>query len=140
MNVAGRRAVAGAVLAASLAGCSNAHPGVSNGSVSVCYRAIPPARAAVHEKSATLIGVHRLSADRVRDRLPQAVQNELASENDAVVCAVAFKGNFAPGQVDFASPDSSGTYAVVLVSSRRLHLVGSVVLDQLPSSLGKRTL
>jgi hypothetical protein len=56
------------------------------------------------------------------------------------VCALAFKGKFAAGQVDLAPPTEHGSYAVVLVSSRHLNLVASVVLVNLPRSLGKRTL
>jgi hypothetical protein len=47
---------------------------------------------------------------------------------------------FMPGQVNMAPPNERGRYAVVLVTSRRLHLLASVVLDRLPTSLGKRTL
>jgi hypothetical protein len=56
------------------------------------------------------------------------------------VCAIAFKGSFAPGEVDLAPPGSKGRYAVVLVTSRHLRLLASAVLDRLPASLGKRTL
>lgn len=126
----------GAVL---LSSCGAPHPGVSNGSVSACYRAIPTARAAVHDSHAAMIGVHRVSADKVRDHLPPSAQAELASEDDTQVCAVAFKGNFASGQVDLAPSNEQGPYAVVLVSSRDSRLVASAVLTHLPPSLGKRT-
>jgi hypothetical protein len=127
------------VLAAALAGCGTPHPGLSNGSVSACYRAIPAARAVVHEKSATMIGVHRVAADKVRGQLSSNAQMTLAAEDDTTVCTVAFKGTFAPGQVDMAPPAAAGHYALVLVTSRHLHVLGSAVLDQLPHSLGKRT-
>lgn len=120
------------------AGCGTPTPGVSNGSVSACYRALPVGRAAIHEPTAHLIGVHRIPVDKVRSHLPPAAKAELAAENDTAVCAMAFHGKFAPGQVDKADPASSGSYAVVLVSSRKLHLVGSVVLDSLPRALGGR--
>jgi hypothetical protein len=125
--------------AAGLASCGAPHPGVSNGSVSVCYRAIPSARSALHTSRATLIGVHRIPTDQVRSHLPAAAQAELAAESDTVVCALSFKGTFAAGQVELAPPTQQGSYAVVLVSSRHLHLVAAVVLTQLPSSLGRRT-
>jgi hypothetical protein len=127
------------LVAAALSGCHSPPPGVSNGSVSACYRAIPIAKAAVHDVHATLIGVHRIPADTVKHRLPPSAQVELANEDDTVVCAVSFKGSFAAGQVNLAPPSERGSYAVVLLTSRRLHLVGSVVLSSLPKSLGGRT-
>jgi hypothetical protein len=125
--------------AALLAGCGAPRPGVSNGSVSACYRAIPTARVAVHDTHATMIGVHRVPADKIRSHLPPPAQAELASEDDSQLCAVAFKGDFAAGQVDLAPLNEQGSYAVILVSSRDSRLVGSAVLTHLPPSLGKRT-
>jgi hypothetical protein len=127
-------------MAAALAACANPRPGVSNGSVSVCYRAIPTAEAAIHDRGATLIGVHRITADAVRDRLPASARAQLEAENDTVVCALSFKGRFSPGQVQLAPPSEHGTYAIVLISSRHLHLVASAVLNQLPRSLAQRSI
>ena len=118
--------------------CSHT-PGVSNGSVSACFRAIPVGRGAIHESKAKLIGVHRIPIDTVRSRLPAAAQDTLAAENDTAVCAMSFRGQFESGQVDMAPPGQSGRYALVLVSSKRLHLVASLVLDELPRSFGGRT-
>ncbi len=139
----GRTCAALVVVAAALAmlpplGCGSA-PGVSNGSVSACYRAIPVGRRALHEKAAKLIGVHRIPVDEVRSHLPPGAQNQLATENDTAVCEMSFRGDFKPGQVDMAAADTSGRYALVLVSSKKLHLVGSVVLQRLPRALGGRT-
>ncbi|HET6915803.1 MAG TPA: hypothetical protein VFH56_06900 [Acidimicrobiales bacterium] len=134
-----RRLVALLGACALVAACGSASPGLSNGSVSACYRAIPKGRQAVHDAKATLIGVHRIPADKVRERLPLQEQHQLAADNDTTVCAVAFKGNFSPGQVDLAPPEEYGTYAIVLVTSKKLRLIDSVVLDHLPSALGKRT-
>jgi hypothetical protein len=86
-----------------------------------------------------MIGVHRVAADRLRGDLPVLAQAELGGENDSELCAVAFKGNFASGQVDLAPSDEQGPYAVVLVSSHNSRLVASAVLAHLPPSLGKRT-
>ena len=133
-------AVAGLVCASLLGSCGTPHPGISNGSVSACYRAIPTARAAIHNTHASVVGVHRVPADAVKGELPPAAQTVLVGDNDTTVCAVSFKGTFMPGQVDLAPPDDQGRYAVVLVTSSHLHLLASVLLDQLPRSLGKRTL
>jgi hypothetical protein len=129
-----------AVCAVVLGACTTAHPGISNNSVSACYRAIPTARAAVRSPHANLVGVHRVPADSVRGKLPPTAQTVLATDDDTTVCAVSFRGMFMPGQVNLAPMDEKGRYAVVLVTSRHLRLLASVVLDQLPSSLGKRTL
>jgi hypothetical protein len=98
------------------------------------------AESAVHDRGASLVGVHRLAVDSVRSQLPSSISAELTAENDHVVCAVAFKGPFTAGQVAMAPGSDGGTYAVVLVSSRHLHLVDSFVLDQLPKAFGKRTI
>jgi hypothetical protein len=131
--------IAGLVISATAAGCgAGPTPGVSNGSVSACYRAIPTARSAIHDPHATLIGVHRIPADQVKIHLPPEARSQLAGDNDTTVCSLAFHGKFAPGQVDLAPPDASGPYAVVLVSSKKLKLIDSAVLDHLPRSLGRR--
>jgi hypothetical protein len=128
------------LLAVVLTGCGAPHPGLSNGSVSVCYRAIPAARTVVHDTHATLISVHRMPADRIRGQLSPQAQVTLSTENDTSICAVAFKGPFAAGQVALTPQNQTGRYAVVLVTSRQLHVVAAALLDQLPPSLGKRTI
>jgi len=123
-----------------LTACGTPHPGISNGSVSACYRAIPTARSALGDSHATLIGVHRVPADQVKPDLPPAAQAVLIGDNDTSVCVVSFKGTFAANQVELAPPDEQGKYAVVLVTTRHLHLLVSSVLTSLPKALGKRTL
>jgi hypothetical protein len=132
--------VAGLMCATLVGSCGAPHPGISNGSVSACYRAIPTARAAVRDTHATVVGVHRVPADSVKGALPPSAQTVLVGDNDTTVCAVSFKGTFMPGQVVLAPMNERGRYAVVLVTSRHLHLLASVLLDRLPRSLGKRTL
>ncbi|HET9076568.1 MAG TPA: hypothetical protein VFN68_06530 [Acidimicrobiales bacterium] len=137
-----RALAAASVLAATgvvAGGCGSPTPVVSNGSVSACYRALPVGRQALHAPEAKLIGVHRIPVDAVRARLPASARAELAAENDTAVCAMAFHGTFAPGQIQAADPAQSGDYALVLVSSRRLHLVAAIVLKHLPRAFGGRT-
>ena len=132
-------AVAGLLLTSTAAACSSTPtPGLSNGSVSACYRAIPTARKAIHDTRATLIGVHRVAADKVKPHLPPAARSRLEGDNDTTVCTVAFHGKFAPGQVELAPRYETGPYAIVLVSSKKLKLIGSAVLDHVPRSLGGR--
>jgi hypothetical protein len=130
--------VAGLLVAAATGCGATPTPGLSNGSVSACYRAIPTARHAIHDSRATFIGVHRVAADRVGSHLPPSAQSRLSGDNDTTVCAIAFHGKFAPGQVDLAPPGDAGSYAVVLVSSKKLKLIDSAVLNHLPRFLGRR--
>jgi hypothetical protein len=122
-----------------LVSCGAPHPGLSNGSVSACYRAIPTARSVVSDSRATVIGVHRVPADSVVANLPPTAQTQLAGEDDTSVCTIAFRGTFPRGQVQ-STPAQQARYALVLVTTRGLHVLASVVLDQLPRSLGKRTI
>lgn len=131
--------IAGILIATTVAACgATPSPGLSNGSVSACYRAIPTARKAIHDAQASVIGVHRIPVDSVESRLPPEAKTQLQGDNDTTVCAIAFHGKFNAGQVDLAPPDVSGTYAVVLVSSKKLKLIDSAVLNHLPRSLGRR--
>lgn len=120
--------------------CGAPHPGLSNDSLTVCYRAIPSARTAINDKHAGLVSVHRVSVDKVIDHIPPNAQTAVHLDNSSTVCVLAFKGTFAVGQVQLAPPGETGSYAVVLVSSKHLNVLASVVLDHLPSTLGKRTL
>jgi hypothetical protein len=133
-------AAALAVMTIVASSCSSARPGLSNGSVTICYRAIPEARSALHTDQATLVGVHRTTADAVVDRLPADAPRPLAGESDTSVCVLAFKGTFAAGQVDRAPAGQSGRYAVIVVSSHHLDLLASMVLEKLPSGLGRRSI
>jgi hypothetical protein len=127
-----------AVLGASVAACSTPHPTISNGSTSACYRAIPTATHAVHVKGAKLVGVHRSSTERIRQKLPPTAQGQLNPEMDTTVCAVVFRGTFKPGDVDQAQPGAAGSYAIVLVTSGKLQLLTSFVVPKLPPTLGRR--
>jgi hypothetical protein len=77
--------------------------------------------------------------DKVRSHLPRSAQDQLAAENDTFVCEMSFGGDFRSGQVDMSAAGATGRYALVLVSSKKLHLVGSVVLQSLPEAFGGRT-
>lgn len=123
-----------------LASCGATRPGISNGSVTVCYRAIPTARDALHSDGATLVGVHRMSADLVRSRLVSPVPGDLVSEDDRSVCVLTFQDDFAAGQVEGAPAGQSGRYAIVVVSSRQLAVLATFVVDQLPNGLGRRSI
>ncbi len=128
-----------AVLVAGTVGTACSRPRVptmSNGSVSACYRAIPTASGALHEPKAKLLGVHRIAADNVAARLPPA--DRASADQDTTVCAVAWQGTFADGQVSKAKPGDSGNYAIVLVTSRHLDVLVSYVLQSIPKRLRGR--
>ena len=127
-----------AATCAGVVGCGVAHPGITNGAITGCFQSLPPARAALHDTSAHLIGVHRLAADQIPARLRS--QPSLPGELDTTVCAVAFKGPFMAGQVTGAQPGEAGEYAVVLVNATRRTVVASYVGDHLPHNLKGRTI
>lgn len=131
-----RAGMAGLVIAVASAGCNTSV--VSNQSVSVCYRAIPVGRAAVHDPRAVLLGVHRVPADRVRPHLPASARVELGPNDSTAVCAMAFKGSFAAGQVDLAPGGEQGSYALVIVTAKNLKLLAAAVFTRPPRGFGGR--
>lgn len=116
------------------------HPVLPQGSVDTCYRAIPTARAALHDPDARMIGIHRVRISKVAPSLPRDARARLPADRNMEVCAVAFRGEFAPGQVELAPPVASGRYAVALVGTKHLQLLATAVLTDLPSALGRRVL
>lgn len=131
-------ALAAALVSAGVTGCGVAYPRLSNHSVSDCWQAVPVAHAAVHDSRATVIGVHRVPVDSVVGELSSSARATLVGDNDTAVCAVALHGDFASGQVSLATAGESGHYAIVLVSARRLRVLASVVVNDLPNALGRR--
>jgi hypothetical protein len=125
--------------AAGLASCGAAGPvslSLNSGSVSACYRGLPTARAALHDPTAKLRGVHRVPVDNLEHKFPTVTMP--AGDSDTQVCAFSFLGEFSPGQVDGAPPNAQGHVAVVVVTSKNLRLVTSYVGDQVPPGLGRR--
>lgn len=127
-------AVVGLLALVAGAGCGADRASINLNSVSGCYRALPRATQAVHDGHARFKGVHKVPADRIEKRLSQM---HLA-ENDTEVCAFAFQGSFAPGQVEGAPANESGPYAVVLVTTKKLTLVLSFVGPRLPERFTSR--
>jgi hypothetical protein len=89
----------------------------------------------VHDKSAKLIAVRRVPADRVTGRLGSPLTTP--GDTDTLVCAFAFKGTFVAGQVTAAPVGAHGQYAVVLVTSRHLKVLAAFVVDRLPKMFGR---
>jgi hypothetical protein len=137
----GWRQSAAAVLAALVVvalapACGAPHLGLSTSSANTCYRAIPPAKAAVHDGSAHLVGVHLVPVDKARAEIYGAAL--AGKDDDASVCVVVLHGTFSAGQVTLAPPLAEGHYAVLLISISHLGVVGAVVLDDVPRGFGRR--
>lgn len=132
-------AVAGAVAAAALSGCS-AHPtiNINGGAINGCYRAYPVAVSALHSTTRPQFkGVRRLAADALEKKFPTITVPQ--GESDRVVCAFAFHDtNFHAGQVEAAPANEQGSYAVVLVTSKHLRVIRSYVGDSLPERFSHR--
>ncbi len=129
---------AAAVVVAAATGCSAPHPSIniSGGSVNGCFRDLPVAVEALHATARPQFrGVRRVPIDVLRRRLPQLLP---PGENDTIVCAFAFHGHFAPGQVAKAPAAATGTYAVILVDAKNSQVVKSYVSDHLPERFGRR--
>jgi hypothetical protein len=119
-----------AALAVALAvgGCA----GVSNSlgtAASACFRALPPAKDAVHQ--GTLLGVRRVSSDTLADRLKNdPTLSTLPSQN---LCVFAFRGSYPPGAVAGAHNTTTGRYAIVAVGTVHTSVVAVSVVNQLPT-------
>jgi hypothetical protein len=105
-------------------------------SSSPCYRAVPVASEAVHDRGA-LAGV-RLVGARDFDRHPSFRDDITTRLGHSVrsACVVSFHGQFRPDQVDHPlgkpPPDGSGTVALVVVTIPQNQLVGTFVLTREP--------
>lgn len=113
-----------------LSACTAGHTALGT-TDSLCFRSLPPAADAVHRKG-TFVGVHRLDTKKLLADARVRERQELSSLDDKTVCAVAFHGNFSPGQVEHAYRERHGRYAVVLVTARDNKVVASFVLNRLP--------
>jgi hypothetical protein len=104
---------------------------------SICFRGLPVAKAAVHAQG-TLVGVRRVQTKTLESKIEHKLHETDFTLAPAVLsqetqlCAFAFRGQYAPGAVDLASNTQPGKYAVVLVGSKHVVLVGAVVLPALP--------
>lgn len=92
---------------------------------SVCFRALAPARAAVHK--GTLLGVRKANLDRIHARIPSSAQL-----GNTTVCLVAYRDHYTPGSVDHQLDQQSGDYAIVAVELKRDTVLASFVTNRLP--------
>jgi len=132
-------ALAATLLGASLAACYHPPTGLAN-----CYEDLPLAEAVLNAPRGSYVfhGVKVvLPKEMVRlvaRRFPHApgAKTSLAAKPGTHVCAFAFTGRFAAGQVAGSPARAAGNAAVVLVTTDR-QLLFSFVLAKLPESFSK---
>jgi hypothetical protein len=120
------------LLAASLAlasACTAGHSSLGT-SASPCFKALPLAKDAVHNRG-SLIGVRRVPA-RSLGRTPLRELPSLQRLGSTPVCLVAFRGPYPPGGVDHALHRRGGRFAVVIVNERGDRVLASFVFDRIP--------
>lgn len=108
-------------------------------SSNLCFKALPAAEDAVYHRG-QLLGVKKLDYSTLVQRLGRG-EAAVPAQSSAVsgeteVCVIGFRGHYGPGSVQFARPDSRGTYAVLAVTVQHQTVIGAFVVDRLPVGLG----
>ena len=119
-------------MAASLgAGCTSARSDLGT-SDSSCYLSLPAATKAVGPHS-RLLGVHLFTLDELRQKAPK-VYADVGPDSSTTqrVCVLAFSGHFTTDNVSMPHGRSEGPVAVVVLSNPSDHLLGTVILRQVP--------
>jgi hypothetical protein len=114
------------------AGCGGARNSLGT-TASTCFRALPPARDAVHRKG-KLLGVRKIGTATLKSRLP--ANTKLATVTDKNLCVFAFKDTFQPADVPLSPTKRPGAYAVVAVTIQHPSVVAAVIVDRLPARFG----
>lgn len=125
---AGRAPLAAATAAAvvlMLAACGGPRNALNTTS-GQCFRALPAARAAVHDRG-RLVGVRSVPATSLARSLPQAAP--LAGRR---LCVIAFRGPYGAGEIAGAEPPGPGTYGVVALDNNGAAVLASFVVNDLP--------
>lgn len=126
------------VVSVSLAACTSPRNTLGTSS-SLCYRAVPVATDAVHDRG-KLSGVRVFGPrDLQRHQELLADLERRAGHPLHTLCVVSFHGEFRFDQVDrpvgHAPPGGSGPFAVVVVTSPQNTLLGTFVLSREPLPL-----
>lgn len=120
-------AAAATVAVVLLAACGGPRSALGT-DASACFRALPAAREAVHDKG-KLVGVRIVEDDHAREIVPHATPPE-----EHRVCLVAFKGTYGPDGVDEVVQRDGSTFAIVAVRlDAHPSELGAVVTDKLPT-------
>jgi len=145
--VAGRRALGVASALALLAAVASAcHGPLLPTELANCYEGLPLAETALNAPKANYVfhGVKMVTPQEmerlVRSRFPRnpgaRPPQPTKLSPGTKVCAFAFTGDFAPGQVAGAPANASGKAAVVLITTKR-ELLFSFVLSKLPEAFNR---
>jgi hypothetical protein len=116
-------------MALGLSACAGGHISLGT-SAGACFKALPPAEVAVHDKG-KLVGVRKVNSATLRARLTH--DTTLATLPAQDLCVFAFNGTYAPGSVTGAHNTKAGQYAVVAVGPKHPIVVAAFVVDQLPT-------
>lgn len=110
--------------------CTGGHASLGT-TASPCFKALPPAAAAVHRQG-KFVGVRKVTSQQLLASVRLRRVGAPATLDHRDVCAVAFSGNFRPGDVEHAYRQRAGSFAVVLVGATDDKVLVSFVLDRLP--------
>ena len=123
-------------LAGLLGGCTAARNGLGTHD-SACFRVLPEALAAVHDRG-HLAGERYLQPRAlIIDLRHIAVPDAIADASRVATCLVAFTGHFRASSVKrgWAPMGQPGRIAIVIVRQRDLVLLATVVLVRIPPKL-----
>jgi hypothetical protein len=96
---------------------------------SLCFRALPTAKAAVHHRG-RLIGVRRVSDTELQRAFPTA---DVEAKHS--YCVVAFSGGYRAQDVDHPAGDPAGRDAVVIVTARGTTVLHTFLVPRVPLRL-----
>lgn len=120
-----------------LAGCTSARNTLGTSS-SPCYKAIPVAADAVHDRG-TLVGIRLFSARQVSGYHHLDALLDARAQGVKAACVAAYHGTYRHDQVKepYGIPPASGTgpIALVMVSYPQNKLIGTIVLSRVPLPL-----
>ena len=120
-------------LALTLAALSPACAGSRNSlgtAAGSCFRALPQARASIHDKG-KLLGVRLVSSATLAQRLPSDAKLQALPKQD--LCVFAFRGSYPPGAVTGADNTATRRYAIIALTRNRPEVVAASAVDELPT-------
>ena len=123
-------------LAGLLGGCTAARNGLGTHD-SACFRVLPEALAAVHDRG-HLVGERYLQPRAlIIDLRHLTVPDSIADASRVATCLVAFTGHFKASSVKrgWGPMGEEGRIAIVIVRQRDLVLLATVVLGRIPPRL-----
>jgi hypothetical protein len=118
-----------------LAGCTSVRSNLGT-TDDACYLALPAATQAV-AGTGKLIGVHLVNVRKLERESTSLTRALGLDPNDQrQVCTIAFSGRFRSQSVAMPRGQTSGRFAVVVLTSPANRLIGTVLLDRVPLRFG----